>query len=550
MLRKACLSSASSEQIIRGKGNANLGQWANFILPQAGLNTMLRYVRKAVEEQATKTKVVSSPVKKTPRKKQRQPKTKQKKTTSKSQPEEMESDTTENVSEPEVFSGSEVGEELITDENKYNNLGELESEITIEIDPRSISLSIETQPLVMLSLLRKIECLEKRQFQLEEENEGLKKTVEFSIEKIKDLEIETEKCKKEVENTKIEINNVTTINNMLREDSNKLKEKSLKAESYSRRNNLRFEGIPHNPNETPEDCRNKIYSILVNEFKIHDAEARIVIDRCHRDSRYPNTNPPSILVRFLSYRDRDEIWQKKDHLNRNTRNKLFVNQDFPPEVEKKRAFLRPYLKAAYSTGNKAVLVGDQIMVNAKKYTVDELDQLPEAMGPDKVALKEDQGTLLFYRSDAYMSNFHKSSLTVNNIKYNCVEQYFTVEKARCFRDVVTIDKIMKSEKPSEMKFLTRNITGFNQSKWDEIAATTMLTGLRAKFTQNSILKDKLIATKDLELAEASKNDRVWGIGMSVTDPTAFDKKNWQGKNQLGNLLMKVRDELQRNNNNN
>ena len=73
----------------------------------------------------------------------------------------------------------------------------------------------------------------------------------------------------------------------------------------------------------------------------------------------------------------------------------------------------------------------------------------------------------------------------------------------------------------------------------------MLAGLRCKFHQNP----KLLDTQDKTLAEASKNDKVWGIGMAMSDPNAFDKEKWQGKNQLGNLLMKVRDEISRGKNN-
>ena len=511
---------------------------------QVGLNSVVRYLTKAVaaEGKNAKQRTVSSSVRKTPKRKSKQQKGKANKGNPKNPPEQTEVEVIreENNSESEVFSESDTGELEQVSDGVYNTLADLEGDINTDLDPRTISLGVESQPLLLLSLLKKIEVLESKQEMLEEENKELKNSLKFNMNKTIDLEAEMSKYKNAIINTQNKLENVNVANS-------KLKEKSVKAEAYSRRNNLRFEGIKSEPNETTDMCRFKIYSILVQELDIRDAESRIVIERCHRDQRHPNHSPASILVRFLSYLDRDEVWQKRDLLNKNQGNRIFMNQDFPPEVEKKRAFLRPYVKAAYAVNRKAVLVGDMIMVDGKKYATTEVEKLPEDMGPNKVAIQEKNDTLLFYRSDAYLSNFYNAPMTIENIEYQCVEQFFTAEKARTFGDHGTVNRIMDSNSPSEMKFLGRNTKGFSQTTWDAKASTVMLAGLRYKFHQNPILQKKLLDTQEKHLAEASKNDKVWGIGMSMFDPNAFDREKWQGKNQLGNLLMKVRDEIGRNN---
>ena len=183
------------------------------------------------------------------------------------------------------------------------------------------------------------------------------------------------------------------------------------------------------------------------------------------------------------------------------------------------------------------------MVNGKKYSTDELDQLPPQLSPDKIAIRENSETVLFYRSDAYLSNFHKAPFSINNIKYECVEQYFTAEKARCFNDRMTLNKIMKADTPQEMKYWGNNTKGFVPATWNEKASTVMINGLRAKFQQNENLSNKLVNTGERQIAEISRNDRTWGIGLGMTDPNAFNKQKWVGKNQLGNLLIKVREEI-------
>ena len=71
----------------------------------------------------------------------------------------------------------------------------------------------------------------------------------------------------------------------------------------------------------------------------------------------------------------------------------------------------------------------------------------------------------------------------------------------------------------------------------------MYQGLLAKFSQNKNLGEKLKITGNNFLAESSSNDTFWGTGMAMTNINAFDKTSWNGKNVLGILLMKVRDNL-------
>jgi ribA/ribD-fused uncharacterized protein len=53
-----------------------------------------------------------------------------------------------------------------------------------------------------------------------------------------------------------------------------------------------------------------------------------------------------------------------------------------------------------------------------------------------------------------------------------------------------------------------------------------------------------LETGDETLAEASPRDRIWGIGISVSD--AIKGKKWNGENVLGNTLMRVREHIRGN----
>ena len=60
----------------------------------------------------------------------------------------------------------------------------------------------------------------------------------------------------------------------------------------------------------------------------------------------------------------------------------------------------------------------------------------------------------------------------------------------------------------------------------------MLGALRAKFSAHAGPREMLLSSAGMDLAEASPNDFFWGRG--------FDGS---GENQLGKLLMQVREEI-------
>ena len=61
--------------------------------------------------------------------------------------------------------------------------------------------------------------------------------------------------------------------------------------------------------------------------------------------------------------------------------------------------------------------------------------------------------------------------------------------------------------------------------------------------QNYDLMDLLLDTKDAILAEASPQDKIWGIGLEENDPNSKDPESWRGQNLLGKILMQLREEF-------
>lgn len=142
------------------------------------------------------------------------------------------------------------------------------------------------------------------------------------------------------------------------------------------------------------------------------------------------------------------------------------------------------------------------------------------------------------------SQWHKQKFTVDGVEYNCAEQYMMAQKALMFNDKPAHHAIMHSDDPSDQKRLGRNVKNFIKDKWDAAAKDIVYKGNYYKFRQNAKLKEQLLATKGTTLVEASPYDQIWGIGLKEGDPRTLRRETWRGKNWLGEVLTKVRDDLE------
>lgn len=141
------------------------------------------------------------------------------------------------------------------------------------------------------------------------------------------------------------------------------------------------------------------------------------------------------------------------------------------------------------------------------------------------------------------SQWYKSDMVIDGVKFNCCEQYMMYRKALLFDDKEAITKIMKADDPYKQKRLGREVKNFNQKEWDEIARDVVYKANYAKFTQNEALKWKLINTFGTILVEASPFDKIWGIGLDEETASKTPEDEWPGTNWLGIEITKVRKQL-------
>lgn len=143
----------------------------------------------------------------------------------------------------------------------------------------------------------------------------------------------------------------------------------------------------------------------------------------------------------------------------------------------------------------------------------------------------------------FLSQWHPSVFELERRTFNCAEQYMMFMKARLFEDNIMAGKIMAARAPADHKRMGSQVRNFDQDVWDKTKVSIVYDGNLAKFSQNPGLKKKLLATKHARLVEANPKDFIWGAGLSESDPLIQVPDRWPGQNLLGDILMRVRQEL-------
>ena len=133
---------------------------------------------------------------------------------------------------------------------------------------------------------------------------------------------------------------------------------------------------------------------------------------------------------------------------------------------------------------------------------------------------------------SFLSNFYPCKVEYEGDIYPSVEHAY--QAAKTF-DKSERQKIRNAKTPGLAKKLGRHVS--LRPDWEDIKVTVMLQLLRSKFSQPE-LKQKLLDTGDAYLQEGNYwYDAFWGV----------DLRTGTGKNVLGRLLMKIRDELRKDN---
>ena len=173
----------------------------------------------------------------------------------------------------------------------------------------------------------------------------LEVSLEYSYKTIDELKrsvIEKEAFIKQEKYTNSEIHNI--------------KLKLNRQEDYSRKHNIRIEGIDESRDETSEQTQIKVRNIFQQYFNNQE----IGIDLAHR-IKSPNRNhgPRTILTKLSKRSDRDVILRNTSKLKNS---KIYIYEDLSEGTMQIRKSQIPEMKAARESGKIAYFVGDKLVI--------------------------------------------------------------------------------------------------------------------------------------------------------------------------------------------
>ena len=184
--------------------------------------------------------------------------------------------------------------------------------------------------------------------------------------------------------------------------------------------------------------------------------------------------------------------------------------------------------------------------DSRSYYNDALVQWFQINEPKNIQEHNIQLIGFYHENEAYgcFSNWYPAEFDYAGVHYVHSEQFMMYQKVAMFRRFDLGEQILNTTDPYKCKKIAgQHFPEFDPDIWEKTCRTVVKRGVKAKFQQNREILSELLNTGDAILAECSKKDDKWGIGIDITDPARFEIEKWRGKNYLGVILMEVRDEL-------
>jgi ribA/ribD-fused uncharacterized protein len=127
------------------------------------------------------------------------------------------------------------------------------------------------------------------------------------------------------------------------------------------------------------------------------------------------------------------------------------------------------------------------------------------------------------------SNFSPHPVTLKGKTWPTSEHYFQAQK---FAGTPDEEEVQQAKSPMIAARMGRSRKRPLRTDWESVKDSIMHEAVLAKFTQHADLRDILLGTGGAPIVEHTKNDAYWGDG-----------GDGRGKNRLGQILMRVREEL-------
>lgn len=147
----------------------------------------------------------------------------------------------------------------------------------------------------------------------------------------------------------------------IKEVSENLQNSVTDLKARSMRDNLLFSGIPE---ERHEDTEAVLQEFIQKKYKL---DYEVPFERVHRMGKWKeySSQPRNIVAKFTYFKDREFIRTRAPQ--KLHKSNVWVNEQFPPEIEERRRKLYPVLRQAKKDHRKVKLVRDVLYIDGQEY---------------------------------------------------------------------------------------------------------------------------------------------------------------------------------------
>lgn len=182
--------------------------------------------------------------------------------------------------------------------------------------------------------------------------------------------------------------------------------------------------------------------------------------------------------------------------------------------------------------------GDKLIVDGIVYLEDELHLLPKDISMESIHTRLIGLGIGFFSPYSFLSNMHPAKVVINGQNFLTSEHAYQYSKAvMCGRDDLA-KSIKDSVNPKKAKYYGNKV--ITSKEWENNKKSIMRCIVLGKFTQNELLREKLLDTGRLPLMECSTNT-YWGTGWRLDSPEWKKSSVYHGSNNLGTILSEVRE---------
>lgn len=291
-----------------------------------------------------------------------------------------------------------------------------------------------------------------------------------------------------------------------------------------------------------EDTQASLNNILDHALSPNDRQQVEVLKAFRLGTKTPRGPPRKVFVELSTPKGRDVMLENARNISRigNEGKLYYLNEDLPDDIKRRKNDLHKYVLYLRDRKHQANKIGDDVVIDGKRYKFEELNTLPVGMRFLDSRTIFNGGVVAYQSSVSPLSNLFPCKLKYQGRTYTSLEQCYQYHRAIHHNRSQLATLILSTNDPYKAMYHGKAII-WEDRDWETKKLPTMEQMIRHKADQVPIFRDLLKFTGSHRLAENSWN-YFWGTGCAFLSDQVWIG-NFRGGNHHGRLLDRVRSSI-------